>query len=154
MYRRRDWFDLPSELNSLHETLQFGGWGFPIGDQGGGASGFRAVQQTLTEFMTVGASLTRDLVMKKTGSKLAILEWIIEADATDYAQFARALVDIESQCSTAKAIIEQGTTQIEQLTQACSSNNTLPIMFLGSLGQFYRERLSLAIQDRSLHVQR
>ncbi|MCZ8501732.1 hypothetical protein O9853_12930 [Vibrio lentus] len=98
--------------------------------------------------------MTRDLVMKKTGSKRSqILEWISQANATDYAQFARALVDIESQCSTAKAIIEQGTTQIEQLTQACSSNNTLPIMFLGSLGQFYRERLSLAIQDRSLHVQ-
>ncbi|WP_241906989.1 hypothetical protein [Vibrio splendidus] len=26
-------------------------------------------------------------------------------------------------------------------------------MFLGSLGQFYRERLSPAIQGRSLHVQ-
>ena len=143
------------QLDSLHETLQFGGWGFPIGDQGGGAwLGFRAVQQTLTEFDCQGSSLTRDLVMKKTGNKRSqILEWISHANATDYAQFARALVDIESQCSTAKAIIEQGTTQIELLTQACSSNNTLPIMFLGSLGQFYRERLSPAIQDRSLHVQ-
>ncbi|WP_286295603.1 BadF/BadG/BcrA/BcrD ATPase family protein [Vibrio apostichopi] len=143
------------QLNYLHETLQFGGWGFPIGDQGGGAwLGFRAVQQTLTEFDSQRASLTRDLVMKKIGSKRSqILEWISQANATDYAQFARALVDIESQCQTAKSIIEQGTTQIEQLTQACSNNNTLPIMFLGSLGQFYRERLSPAIQDRSLHVQ-
>lgn len=143
------------QLYSLHETLQFGGWGFPIGDQGGGAwLGFRAVQQTLIEFDTQNSSLTRDLVMKKIGSKRSqILEWINQANATDYAQFAKALVDIESQCSTAKAIIEQGATQIERLTQACSNDNTLPIMFLGSLGQFYRERLSLAIQDRSLHVQ-
>ncbi|MFA0143349.1 BadF/BadG/BcrA/BcrD ATPase family protein [Vibrio kanaloae] len=143
------------QLDNQHVTHQFGGWGFPIGDQGGGAwLGFRAVQQTLAEFDDKRSSLTSQLVMNKIGSERSdILKWLNTANATDYAQFARELVDIEQRCSTASTILKQGIEEIEKLTRTCSENNNLPIMFLGSLGQFYRSKLSQGLQARALDIQ-
>ncbi|WP_299127526.1 BadF/BadG/BcrA/BcrD ATPase family protein [uncultured Vibrio sp.] len=143
------------QLDSEYVTHQFGGWGFPIGDQGGGAwLGFRSVQQTLAEFDDKHSSLTSQYVMKKTGSERSdILKWINTANATDYAQFARELVDMEQRCSTASTILKQGIEEIEKLTLTCSENNSLPIMFLGSLGQFYRPKLSQELQARALDIQ-
>ncbi|WP_146449661.1 BadF/BadG/BcrA/BcrD ATPase family protein [Vibrio kanaloae] len=143
------------QLDNQHVTHQFGGWGFPIGDQGGGAwLGFRAVQQTLAEFDDKRSSLTSLLVMNKIGSERSdILKWLNTANATDYAQFARELVDIEQRCSTASTILKQGIEEIEKLTRTCSENNSLPIMFLGSLGQFYRSKLSQGLQARALDIQ-
>ncbi len=143
------------QLDNQHVTHQFGGWGFPIGDQGGGAwLGFRAVQQTLAEFDDKRSSLTNLLVMNKIGSERSdILKWLNTANATDYAQFARELVDIEQRCSTASTILKQGIEEIEKLTRTCSENNSLPIMFLGSLGQFYRSKLSQGLQARALDIQ-
>ncbi|TKF04108.1 BadF/BadG/BcrA/BcrD ATPase family protein [Vibrio kanaloae] len=143
------------QLDNQHVTHQFGGWGFPIGDQGGGAwLGFRAVQQTLAEFDDKRSSLTSQLVMNKIGSERSdILKWLNTANATDYAQFARELVDIEQRCSTASTILKQGIEEIEKLTRTCSENNSLPIMFLGSLGQFYRSKLSQGLQARALDIQ-
>jgi glucosamine kinase len=143
------------QLDTQHVTHQFGGWGFPIGDQGGGAwLGFRAVQQTLAEFDDKRSSLTSQLVMNKIGSERSdILKWLNTANATDYAQFARELVDIEQRCSTASTILKQGIEEIEKLTRTCAENNSLPIMFLGSLGQFYRSKLSQGLQARALDIQ-
>lgn len=143
------------QLDNQQKTHQFGGWGFPIGDQGGGAwLGFRAVQQTLAEFDQKQSSQTSQLVTRTTGNERSqILKWIGEANATDYALFARKLVDIEHSCPTANNIFEQGAAHIESLTRACSESNSLPIMFLGSLGQCYRTKLSQPIQDRSLNIQ-
>lgn len=143
------------QLDTHHKTHQFGGWGFPIGDQGGGAwLGFRAVQQTLSEFDGKQPSFTSLLVMKKSGcNRSQILDWISTANATDYAQFARELVDMEQRCPTANLILKQGIEEIELLTRACSDNNSLPIMFLGSLGSFYRKKLPQELQARSLEIQ-
>ncbi|CAH7209839.1 N-acetylglucosamine kinase of eukaryotic type [Vibrio chagasii] len=143
------------QLDNQYVTHQFGGWGFPIGDQGGGAwLGFKAVQQTLVEFDAQRCSLTSQLVMKKTGNvRSAILKWTRSANATDYAQLAKELVELEPCCPTAKNIVEQGIQEIELLARTCSDNNSLPIMFLGSLGAFYRDKLPQALQDRSLEVQ-
>ena len=143
------------QLDVQQKTQQVGGWGFPIGDQGGGAwLGFQAVQQTLVELDNKRTSLTSQLVMRKTGNERSqILQWIGEANATDYAKFARELVDMEQRCSTASTILKQGIEEIEKLTRTCSENNSLPIMFLGSLGQFYRSKLSQGLQARALDIQ-
>ena len=143
------------QLDAQQKTHQIGGWGFPIGDQGGGAwLGFRAVQQTLVELDNKRTSLTSQLVMRKTGNERnQILQWIDKANATDYAQFARELVDMEQRCSTASTILKQGIEEIEKLTRTCSENNSLPIMFLGSLGQFFRPKLSQELQARALDIQ-
>ncbi|CDU06920.1 ATPase, BadF/BadG/BcrA/BcrD type [Vibrio coralliirubri] len=143
------------QLDVQQKTQQVGGWGFPIGDQGGGAwLGFQAVQQTLVELDNKRTSLTSQLVMRKTGNERSqILQWIGEANATDYAKFARELVDMEQRCSTASTILKQGIEEIEKLTRTCSDYNSLPIMFLGSLGQFYRPRLSQELQVRTLNIQ-
>ncbi|WP_061019022.1 BadF/BadG/BcrA/BcrD ATPase family protein [Vibrio splendidus] len=143
------------QLDAHQNTHQIGGWGFPIGDQGGGAwLGFRAVQQTLVELDNKRTSLTSQLVMRKTGNQRSqILRWIGEANATDYAQFARELVDMEQRCSTASTILKQGIEEIEKLARTCSDYNSLPIMFLGSLGQFYHPRLSQELQVRTLNIQ-
>ncbi|WP_052880089.1 BadF/BadG/BcrA/BcrD ATPase family protein [Vibrio coralliirubri] len=143
------------QLDVQQKTQQVGGWGFPIGDQGGGAwLGFQAVQQTLVELDNKRTSLASQLVMRKTGKERSqILQWIGEANATDYAKFARELVDMEQRCSTANTILKQGIEEIEKLTRTCSDYNSLPIMFLGSLGQFYRPKLSQELQVRTLNIQ-
>ena len=143
------------QLDTQKRTHQFGGWGFPIGDQGGGAwLGLRAVQQTLAEFDQKQTSLTSQRVMRKTGNERSqILKWIGTANATDYAQFARELIDMDQSCPTASTILKQGVEEIEKLARTCCDNNSLPIMFLGSLGQVYRTRLSQDIQALTLNVQ-
>ncbi|MGF1697607.1 ATPase [Vibrio lamellibrachiae] len=143
------------QLDDNQHTHQYGGWGFPIGDEAGGAwLGFQAVQETLRSIDTRSTSQLTTYIMSAIGSERSqILNWVKNANATSYAYFAREITNLVGHCPTALKIANSGIVHVEQLTRICSSQNTLPIAFLGSLGKYYQDRLSSDIQSRCIPVQ-
>ncbi|WP_428771210.1 BadF/BadG/BcrA/BcrD ATPase family protein [Vibrio sp.] len=142
-----------TRLNPDNSVALIGGWGFPIGDQGGGAwLGFEAVR-ALIHSIDVGQSNTlADVIRLTVGShRLEVLNWVKTANATRYAQLAPAVSDSANQgCVVAQTIIRRGVEHIESLVKDCCENNELAIVFLGSLGQYYQPKLANQWQTRCI----
>ncbi len=145
-----------TRLNPDNSVSLIGGWGFPIGDQGGGAwLGFEAVRALIRSIDTGQSSVLADVIRSAIGSQRSeILNWVKAANATRYAQLAPAVTDSANQgCAVAQAIIHQGVEHIESLVKDCCQNNDLDIVFLGSLGQYYQPKLANQWQTRCIAPQ-
>ncbi len=145
-----------TRLNPDNSVSLIGGWGFPIGDQGGGAwLGFEAVRALIRSHDIAQPNALADMIRAVTGSQRSdILSWVKAANATRYAQLAPAVIDCANKgCVEAKAIIAQGVEHIESLVSDCCQNNDLDIIFLGSLGQYYQPKLANHWQNRCIAPQ-
>lgn len=142
-----------TRLNPDASVSLVGGWGFPIGDQGGGAwLGFEAVRALIRSIDSAQPNALGDVIRSATGSQRAeILNWVKTANATRYAQLAPAVIDCAKKgCIEAEAIIAQGVEHIESLVRDCCQHNDLDIVFLGSLGQYYQPKLANQWQNRCI----
>lgn len=88
------------------------------------------------------------------GERSAVLQWLKTATATDFASFASfAPLVIESaqqQCSASQAILLEAKQEVDKLVTKCCADNELPIVFLGSLGQYYQTHLASEWQQRRI----
>lgn len=140
-----------SELNRDGEVKIFGGWGFPIGDQGGGAwlgqQSIRALIHTLEG--APPSPLTDHLKHNIGDSRAEVITWLKHATATEFAQLAPDVIRLaEQSCPDSLAILDQGCWHIDRLIAKCCENNDLDIAFLGSLGAYYQSRLGNPWQPR------
>lgn len=139
-------------LNQDGTSLQVGGWGFPVGDEGGGAwLGWRAVAETLhvadgrrTE-PPGGSPLHRDLLAALGPDHESLVAWTVGASATKYASLAPTVIDHARRGDEgANALVTEGGRHIDALIRAADPDNTLPLAFTGSLAPVYE-----AVIDRS-----
>lgn len=145
-----------TRLESNGDITLLGGWGFPIGDQGGGAwLGMQAVRALIRSYENNESNpLTLTLATSLGSQRAAILSWLKQADACAYAALAPLVLSHAQQgCSVSCDILQRGGQHIEQLVKDCCKNNDLAIVFLGSLGQYYQSRLSLPWQARCIIAQ-
>ncbi|WP_036826412.1 BadF/BadG/BcrA/BcrD ATPase family protein, partial [Photobacterium sanctipauli] len=141
-------------------TTLYGGWGFPIGDEGGGAwIGFNAVQyliesleskrESTTHKNDQQALLTKTLTPIVGGRRDQLLTWLKSASASNYAQLAPVVINCAEQgCRSSQGILARGTKHIEQLAIKCCKNNNLDIVFLGGLSHYYQHQLPEHWQQR------
>lgn len=147
---------IATRLNPDKSVSLIGGWGFPIGDEGGGAwLGLEAVRTLLHAIDTGQSNTLAEVIRSVIGSQRSeILNWVSTANATRYAHLAPAVIDSANQgCIEAQAIIEQGVQHINALVKDCCQNNELAIVFLGSLGQYYQPKLADQWQTRCIAAQ-
>ncbi|WP_214000580.1 BadF/BadG/BcrA/BcrD ATPase family protein [Arsukibacterium sp.] len=124
---------------------QTGGWGFNIGDEGGGAwLGKLAVRQLLWQLDSdegLTSPLTRALGQHCGDHVSTVLPWLKQASATDFAALA-PLVFSHSNCPLAQQILRQQAAAIAELIHCCRGQRELPVVLLGGLAASSQPLLS------------
>jgi N-acetylmuramic acid 6-phosphate etherase len=134
----------------------YGGWGFPAGDDGGGAKlGFNAVQYLLQDIDNSGKPLSKvtanlqQMICSKEGAestpKAALAAWLRNATASKYAEISPLVFSLQTQCSVANKLIEQHVKHCEALILTSRKNTSTPVVLLGGLAQVTLPLLSKEI---------
>jgi len=128
-----------------------GGWGFPIGDEGGGAwLGFEAVrlaQQTLDGRASAGP-LSRAVCAATGTDAEAMLAWCARANQTAYASLAPLVFDHEKNDAQAAALLDAAVLTLAALVRALDAAGTLPVVCSGSVARRLQARLPASLRMR------
>lgn len=140
-----------TEQSELTEHL-VGGWGFLIGDEGGGAKlGYHSVQALIAEFESLGyahSQLAQTISVFINNSDSSVLtrqkiaNWLASAKPVDYAQLSPLVTQLHTACPVADNIIANHIVNVESLISDTRADTTLPIVLLGGLAQFTQPLLS------------
>jgi N-acetylmuramic acid 6-phosphate etherase len=137
-----------ARLDAESREHYYGGWGFPVGDDGGGAKlGLSAVQSLLHELdshdakkdlntTTLPESSSALLVqlLEMIGPKPSDLpEWLANVTPAKYAAICPLIFALESKCKLAKKLIKQHVHHCEQLILTSRKNSKTPVVLLGGL---------------------
>ncbi|WUR14657.1 BadF/BadG/BcrA/BcrD ATPase family protein [[Empedobacter] haloabium] len=117
---------------------QVGGWGFPAGDEAGGAwIGLRAVNhvQQVVDGRVPGNAFADAVIEACGGSRDRIQVWLANASQTQYAQLARIVLQFADSAEPARAIMLEAGRQVALIAQALDDTGTLPIALCGGLGE-------------------
>ncbi|SFU68729.1 BadF/BadG/BcrA/BcrD ATPase family protein [Pseudoduganella namucuonensis] len=130
---------------------EVGGWGFPAGDEAGGAwIGLRAVNhiQQVIDGRAEGGALSGAVIAACGGERNAIQVWLANATQTNYAQLARIVLQHADGDHTARAILVEAGKQVALIAQALDGTGTLPIALCGGLGEPLRAYLPVDLLQR------
>jgi len=139
-----------SESGELTHHL-VGGWGFFIGDEGGGAKlGYHGVQTLVTEFQCFGyanSKLAQSIATficadVNTLSRHHISDWLVLAQPIDFAQLAPLVFQQQHTCSVAKKLLAEHANHVQNLIDDTRANTNLPVVLLGGLAQLTMGLLS------------
>jgi glucosamine kinase len=154
------------QLNEQGELTQHlvGGWGFLIGDEGGGAKlGYHTVQALVAEFQHFGyakskltqaaaAFINTNISSKGSGviTRQAIAAWLVTAKPVDFAKLAPLVTQHQYECSVAKKIIAAHVASVESLIIDTRAETTLPVIMLGGLAK--STQLQLSVETKHLLI--
>ncbi len=115
-----------------------GGWGFPVGDDGGGAQiGRLALGACLEELDRCGAprSALAMALCERVGSERGeILGWLSAAGPRDYATLATPVLELAERCDRARGVMRRAVADIRHLAELALDGQNLPLYLLGSVG--------------------
>ena len=129
---------------------QVGGWGFNIGDEGGGAwLGKQLIRQLLWQVDSL-AGIHSPILQQLAGhigqDAAQLLPWLKTAKPTDFAAFAPLVFHYAGRCELADALLAQHVAAVEQLIFAAREHFALPLVMLGGLAETTAPLLSDACQ--------
>lgn len=129
---------------------QFGGWGLSVGDEGSGAAvGKSAVRALLWELDLYGAprtALSEQVILDVGSRRLAILQWLQQADSRKYAAIAPLVFEHQANCPLAREIVAKTAAKVERLIHAAWDHTDLPITLLGGLADKLAPHLAEKLQ--------
>jgi len=140
--------EILNEDGSRHEV---GGWGFPAGDEAGGAwIGMKAVNhiQQVIDRRAQGSAFADAVIEACGGSRDRIQVWLASASQTNYAQLARTVLQHGGSNATAHAILSEAGYQVALIAKALDPAGTLPIALCGGLGEPLRPYLPPELLQR------
>jgi glucosamine kinase len=115
-----------------------GGWGFPVGDEGGGAwLGLHAVQhlQCVIDGRAQPTVLSAAVAAATGGEVVAVQAWCAHAGQHAYAQLAPLVFAAAEQGDAqADALLNAAAAELARLAQALLGEGQLPIAVTGSIG--------------------
>jgi glucosamine kinase len=144
------------------ELIQVGGWGFPHGDEGGGARiGLTAVCLTLQAYDgRVETSPLLQAIMKKFSNDTSkLVSFACDANATKFAEIAPLVIEyLEKDDFWSLAIINHAGREIDRIFTAMenrTANKTieLPYCLLGGIAEFLESWISAELSERLVSVQ-
>lgn len=137
-------------LDEFGTEKQFGGWGFAAGDQGGGAYiGRELVAAILREFDRDDFQPDEliSAVLKIIGAeRQAILNWLKNATATQFASLSSLVSDAYSTSQLAQTILHKAALEVEHLILLAQGKLRLPICMIGGLAKVITPLLSKNIR--------
>lgn len=126
-----------ASLDEDNNENYVGGWGFPIGDEGGGAKlGYLAIQKLLLELDTYDSpkSPLSCYLNKHLGpSRDELLNWLRVASPAGYASLAKAIFELANDCDVAKDVILTHCKDVEALIELTRKQQSVPVVLMGSL---------------------
>ena len=124
-------------LDEQQQEHYVGGWGFPIGDEGGGAKlGFLAIQSLLNELDVYGGANSefgKRLLHQLGNEKDNVLNWLRTASPAEYATLAKIVFELAPHCTSAQNVIGLHAKEVEKLILLTRKNQTIPVVLMGGL---------------------
>ena len=123
-----------------------GGWGFQVGDQGGGSRiGRELLEETLLahDGIRPASPLTAEILAVFRNEPQDVVEFTINAKPGDYGGFAPKVFDFAAEGdAVAQAIVARAVRAVEASLAALDLDGSSPLCLLGGLAPLYAERLS------------
>lgn len=139
------------------ESRAIGGWGFQVGDQGGGSRiGRELLEETLLahDGIRSASPLTAEILAVFRNEPQDVVEFTLNAKPGDYGGFAPKVFDHATKGdAVAAAIVARAVAAVEASLAALDLDANAPLCLLGGLAPLYAERLSPKYQ-RLLRVPR
>lgn len=133
---------------SRHEV---GGWGFPAGDEAGGAwIGMRAVShmQQVVDGRSEGGAYADALIAACGGQRDAMQVWLASATQTQYAQLTRIVLQHGDTDIHARALLLEAGRQVGLFGKALDASGKLPIALCGGLAEPLRPYVTAELLQR------
>ena len=130
---------------------EVGGWGFPAGDEAGGAwIGMKAINhiQHVIDGRAQPNVFADAVIAACGGNRNAIQVWLASATQTNFAQLARIVLVHADANATARAILVDAGKQVALICDALDPSRTLPIALCGGLGEPLRPYLPSELLQR------
>ena len=130
------------QIESGRES-RVGGWGFPQGDEGGGAwLGLEAMRKTLHWLDGRGPAdpLLAAIQARFDGDLSQLVAWANDAGGTEFAQLAPLVVEyVARETPLALALVREAAGELDRIGRAldAKSQRPLPCSILGGLGAFF-----------------
>ncbi|HLY06831.1 MAG TPA: BadF/BadG/BcrA/BcrD ATPase family protein [Rhizomicrobium sp.] len=119
--------------------IRVGGYGFPVSDEGSGADlGLRAIRCSLrsSDGRIAPTPLTRAIMAHFADDPFEIVAWADHATATDYAHFARLVMDhAESGDSVAREIVANAAREADALARRLIAQGVARIALVGGVAR-------------------
>jgi glucosamine kinase len=128
-----------------------GGWGFPTGDEAGGAwLGLRAVQhaQAALDGRLQGGALAHAVLDRTGTTREALLAWCAQADKPTFAQLAPLVVEAAATDPCAHRLLQEAADYLLALAHALDPKLSLPVVIHGSVGEQLMDFLAPALRAR------
>ncbi|MEP9386811.1 N-acetylglucosamine kinase [Mesorhizobium sp. KR9-304] len=126
-------------------TRAIGGWGFQVGDQGGGSRiGRDLLEEALLahDGIRPASPLTREILAVFRNNPEDVVEFTVNAKPGDFGGFAPKVFDFEAKGDpVAKAILARAVAAIEASLAALDLDGKSPLCLLGGLAPLYAPRL-------------
>jgi glucosamine kinase len=130
---------------------EVGGWGFPSGDEAGGAwIGMKAINhvQQVIDGRVAGNGFADAVAEACGGSRDRIQVWLANASQTAYAQLARIVLQHAGSDAVARGILDEAGRQVALIAHGLDPSGSLPIALCGGLGEPLRAYLPPALLTR------
>lgn len=122
-----------------------GGWGFPSGDEGSGATlGLRAIglAQQAADKRRPASPLTDAVLRALGGTSASLMDWCGKAGQAEYATLAPVVFDCEATDPLAAQLLQEAVDAVAQMAHALDPQGALPVALWGSIGQRLAPRLA------------
>jgi N-acetylmuramic acid 6-phosphate etherase len=140
-----------ARLDADCKEYYYGGWGFPIGDQGGGAQlGFSAVQSLLNEYDNDGkpnTPLSQQVLSHIGNTREDVANWLRKATPKMFAELCPIVFNLAESCSAAKLVLYKHTLACESLILTTRKDSLSPVVLLGGLAEPTLKYLSPSIAE-------
>ena len=117
--------------------IRFGGYGFPISDEGSGADlGLQAIRMALRAYdgRVVATGFTRDVMTRFQNDPFEAVAWMDRATATDYARLAPLVMrHADAGDPVSRRIIRDAAEQIDELIRKLVGSGAPRVALLGGL---------------------
>lgn len=127
-------------------TRAIGGWGFQVGDQGGGSRiGRDLLEETLLahDGIRPASPLTREMLAVFRNNPQDVVEFTVTARPGDFGGFAPKVFEHAAKDDpVAEAILQRAVAAIEASLAALDLDGKAPLCLLGGLAPLYAPRLS------------
>ncbi|PRC94501.1 BadF/BadG/BcrA/BcrD ATPase family protein [Solimicrobium silvestre] len=132
---------------------EVGGWGFPCGDEAGGAwLGLRAVNhvQQVVDGRAQGSAFSDAVIKHCGGNRDGLFAWLAAANQGSYAQLAPLVIVHANQEDNpvVEQIMQEAGLEIVKIALALDKTNTLPIALCGGLAKSLEKYLPASLLNR------
>jgi glucosamine kinase len=132
---------------------EVGGWGFPSGDEGGGA--WLAINhvQKVFDGRRSSSEFARAIMAASGGDRDGMFHWQATANQTAYAQLASIVIQYADVDDTAHALMVSAGAEIDEIATALDPGGRLPIALCGGLAAPLCDFLSAQLKARAIAPQ-